>query len=443
MTQTMASVATPGGTLAPARGGGLGRVPVRRAIERIGYALFALTVAGIGLAFVEPSPYDIVAIPTILLWLVLGLRIPRSALLFFGLLLVYLVSLFIALIPHLHDSVSVIWTALSTYLMVTSIFFVMFFSEEAHRRVELALKAFLVSCVVAAVAGIMGYFDVLNTSEIFTRWGRASGTFKDPNVLGSFLILGVLYLSRDLLTGEGRRPVLRFLILAVVMAGILLSFSRGAWGATVVALATLVGLTWITTRSGTIRRRIAALSLATALIGGVAMAGLLSLESVREMLTIRAQVTQDYDEGETGRFGNQLRAIPMLLDRPNGFGPLRFRAFFGFEPHNTYIGSFANGGWPAGLSFLALVLATTYVGFRLSLRPSPYQRQAQIVSAANFVLVLQAFQIDIDHWRHIYLIWGMIWGLEAARLKWLAEQRRLRINGARAGTAAAGAAAIA
>ena len=33
--------------------------------------------------------------------------------------------------------------------------------------------------------------------------------------LGSFLILGVLYLSRDLLTGEGRRPLLRFLVLVL------------------------------------------------------------------------------------------------------------------------------------------------------------------------------------------------------------------------------------
>jgi len=30
------------------------------------------------------------------------------------------------------------------------------------------------------------------------------------------------------------------------------------------------------------------------------------------------------DTGEPGRFGQHLRAIPALLDRPNGFGPLRY-----------------------------------------------------------------------------------------------------------------------
>ncbi|HEX2725903.1 MAG TPA: O-antigen ligase family protein [Beijerinckiaceae bacterium] len=435
MTQTTTSASAAEG-LASARSG-LGHVPVRRLLERIAYALFAVAIAGIGIAFTEPSPYDLAAVLTILLWLLLGLRFPRGALLFLGLLLIYQVSLFAALIPHLDDAVSVVWTALSAYLMITAIFFVMFFSEETDRRVELALRAFTVSCVVAAVAGIMGYFDILNTGALFTRFSRASGTFKDPNVLGSFLILGVLYLSRDLLTGEGRRPLLRFLVLAVLMAGIFLSFSRGSWAATALAVATLVGLAWVTVRAPAVRRRIAALSLGTALIGTVAMAGLLSVESVREMLTIRAQVTQDYDEGETGRFGNQLRAIPMLLEEPNGFGPLRFRIYFGFEPHNTYLGGFANGGWLAGLSFLGLVLATTYVGFRLALRPSPFQRHGQIVAAANFVLMLQAAQIDVDHWRHVFLIWGLVWGLEGARVKWLAAQRRLRIHGLQTGAAAA------
>jgi predicted metal-dependent enzyme (double-stranded beta helix superfamily) len=34
---------------------------------------------------------------------------------------------------------------------------------------------------------------------------------------------------------------------------------------------------------------------------------------------------------------------------------------------------------------------------------------------------LQAFQIDVDHWRHVYMLLGMVWGLEAARVTWLAS----------------------
>jgi hypothetical protein len=52
---------------------------------------------------------------------------------------------------------------------------------------------------------------------------------------------------------------------------------------------------------------------------------------------------------------------------------------------------------------------------------SPYRQLAQIVWPALFVILMQGFQIDIDHWRQIYLLFGATWGLEAARLKWLRQ----------------------
>ena len=50
--------------------------------------------------------------------------------------------------------------------------------------------AYTTGSLIAAFCGILGYFDVAGLGdEIFTHAGRASGTFKDPNVLGSYLIL--------------------------------------------------------------------------------------------------------------------------------------------------------------------------------------------------------------------------------------------------------------
>jgi hypothetical protein len=53
-----------------------------------------------------------------------------------------------------------------------------------------------------------------------------------------------------------------------------------------------------------------------------------------------------------------------------------------------------------------------------SRRSSRRWRSRQIVWPALFIFFLQALQIDIDHWRHVFLLFGMVWGLEAARLKW-------------------------
>ena len=405
---------------APAlRASGIGAVPVARALDAAASALLAVFVVLIGFDLTQPAPYDLLAGPVILLWLARGIRLPRSAFVLVALLLLLCLGVFLSLVPHLDRPDSVLWAVISLYLAITAMFFATVFSEDSERRVELALKAFLASCVATAAAGIMGYFDLFGTAAVFKAMGRAAGTFEDPNVFGSFLILGIVFVVRDLVTGAGRRLWLGFVLLPVLLAGVLLAFSRGSWIATLFAAVALLAMTFATARSARVRRRIVVVTIAASLIGAASIVGLVATDAVGEMIAVRAQAVQDYDSGETGRFGIQLRSIPLLVERPNGFGPLRYRTHFGAEPHNTYLNAFASGGWIGGFAFIGLMLTTTYVGLRLSLSPSPYQRHAQVFFATHLTFILQSFQIDIDHWRHVYLVWGALWGLEAARLRWL------------------------
>lgn len=389
---------------------------MRVVVEGVAKALLAAFIFFACFAFSETSPYDVVAIPTMLLWLMLGIRLHRGILPLVGLLLLYFAAITTALLPYVDEPVPLMWTIQLGYLIVTCLFFAMLFSDETHRRMELALRAYTASCVFSASLGILGYLGLIGNEDLFSKYGRASGTFQDPNVFGSFLTLGALYPMHALLTGTARRPFLCVLATLVVLAGIFLSFSRGSWGGTVVAVVVMVGALYATSRSRALRRRIVTLGLVTVGFGAVALAGLLSIDSVAQTFQTRAAVTQDYDEGETGRFGNQIRGMGMLLEEPFGFGPLRWRQIFNLEPHNSYIGSFANGGWVAGTVFIALVAATTFVGVRLMLRPSPYRAYAQIVFPALLMFFLQALQIDVEKWRHVYMMLGMIWALEAARL---------------------------
>lgn len=402
---------------APARVS-LGGVPVRVVAERVGYALLAQTIFFSCFTFLRPSPYDFVAVATILLWLGLGLRIHRAVLTILGLLVAYLLSLVFALLPYLDEALPVEWTFQSAYLIVTAVFFIMFFSDDTLARVRFGLNAYVASSLFAAGCGILSYFDALN-DVFFKMDGRASGVFEDPNLLGSFLILSALYNAHNLLTGRTRRVLASLAVTLVLCACIFLSFSRGSWAATIVGFGLMIFMTWQTARSREVRRRIARLSTFALVAVALLIGSLFTLDGVSERFTDRAQVTKDYDEGETGRFGNQIRGMQMLLDRPAGFGPLRWRQTFNLDPHNSYIGSFANGGWTGGFAFLGLVLVTTFVGFRLCFSPSPYQRYAQIVWPALFMFFLQAMQIDIEKWRHVYMMLGMIWGLEAARWAWL------------------------
>ena len=423
----MAHTAAPGGPVPSGLTDGIPLIiprgiPLLSAVQGLAKALFAAFIFFACFAFSETSPYDAVALPTILLWLCLGVRLHRGMVPLLALLLLYLTAIVLALLPYLNEDFPVTWTVQLIYLSVTCIFFAMFFADDTHARMELALKAYTVSCVFSAALGIVGYLQWLGIEDLFYKYDRASGTFQDPNVFGSFLTLGALYLMHGLLTGTARRPLAALVGLLIIVAGIFLSFSRGSWAGSVVAVLLMVGSVYAGSTSLRLRRRIVLLTVATLVLGTVAVIALLSVDHVRKMFEIRASLAQDYDQGETGRFGNQLRGLAMLLERPFGMGPMHWRLVFGLEPHNSYIGSFANGGWLGGAVFIGLVLTTGVVGFRLLARPSPVRAHAQIVWPALLMFFLQAFQIDIEKWRHVYMMLGMVWALEAARLRAVAPR---------------------
>lgn len=413
----------------PAQAAGVRHRPgLRVNYQKFVDAAFALFVALGAVVILEPSPYDLLFFIALPVWFVGGFSVNRSFFVLAAILFGYTMAGFAALIPHWDSYESYVFQYLSAYLSFTALFFALFFGNDAERRAELCFKAYALGAFVASLCAIAGYFDLGGLAEVFTRNGRAMGTFKDPNVYGSFTVLATVYLAQSLVLGRARWPVVASAVLLTLVAGVFLSFSRGSWGATAVATMLMAGSAYRTTRNQAIRRRIAVGAVLAIIAIALVLIVLLSIEETRALFLERASVTQDYDEGPTGRFGNQMRSIPMLLDRFFGFGPLLFRNIFGLEPHNSYIGAFANAGWIGGLSFILLVAITTYVGFGLIVRASPYREAAQVAFPALFVTFLQGFQIDIDHWRHFYLLLGAVWGLEAARQKWEAREAARRLS---------------
>lgn len=390
--------------------------------QKLVNASVAVFVASGAIAIIEPSPYDFVSLVAMPLWFFGGFSVQRSFVIFGFLLIVYTITGFLALIPYWNNELSSIYMYQSAYLTLTSLFFALFTANRTLDRVEVIVLGYTTGAIIASVCALIGYFDVGGHGELFSRWGRASGTFKDPNVFGSFIIMGALYLAQNLILARSRRVISTIVLLAIIAAGIFLSFSRGSWGAAIFSMGLMMGSAFFTTKDRWLKRRITVTAIVAIGLGVVVVLVLLSMEETREFFLKRASVTQDYDEGETGRFGNQLRSIPMLMERFGGFGPLQFRYVFGLEPHNSYIGAFANAGWIGGFLFILIVGVTTFIGFRLMFKTSPYQRHAQVVFPALLAFFLQAFQIDIDHWRHVLLMLGVVWGLEAGRQKW--EDRR-------------------
>jgi O-antigen ligase len=189
------------------------------------------------------------------------------------------------------------------------------------------------------------------------------------------------------------------------------------------ATALCVALGFLTARTNAVRVRIVLMCLLGLGLFAVLIVVALQFDAIRETFEVRASLNQEYDVGETGRFGNHLRAIPFMLDLPHGFGPTMFREYFPEDPHNTYLNAFSSYGWLGGVSYLALVACTMVVGWKLVFQRTPWQRQAIAIWSCFFFLMLQGVQIDTDHWRHFYLQLGLTWGLMLASLKYRTGQR--------------------
>jgi len=71
-------------------------------------------------------------------------------------------------------------------------------------------------------------------------------------------------------------------------------------------------------------------------------------------------------------------------------------------------------GWGGGLVMIAFIGITIWRGVSFLTRPSP-NRRLLIPLVATFVpLAGEAAIIDVDHWRHFFLVAGLIWGVTAA-----------------------------
>lgn len=378
------------------------------------FMLWLLAVSGF-FVFREPSPYEVVFLATAIVFVLTGARLTFA----FAPLLLCLVAFniggLVSLIPFLDEQKPVTFTAVTLYLSITSIFFASIMLERTEARLRGLKSGYVLAGLIASLAAIIGYFDVAGLGSILTRYGRAAGTFKDPNVYSTFIVPPAVFLVQDLLLGRGR-TLLRAAGLMVLMIGSLLAFSRGGWGNMAASLLLLALITFLTTPSVRLQARVLLVCALGVVAASALLVAVLSIDAVRVLFEQRASLSQAYDLGETGRFGHQLNSLPMLLTRPNGLGPLQFFHYFGEDPHNVYINAFASYGWLGGFAYFTLIATTLIAGVRTILTRSTLQPHAVAVFAPFLVVALQGLQIDTDHWRHAYLLMGLIWGLYGATM---------------------------
>ena len=377
------------------------------------YALLALTILVSPIAFIEPSPYEGMVFVLAVVAFAFGLPFERRIVALLALLTVWAASGFVSLLPAFSDGDAVRYYAISVYLMITTIVFACLFAENTMARLSTLAYAYILAAAGVSLIATAAYFGVIPNSAAFLVNGRATGTFKDPNVFAPFLILPLLLLiERMIYRGFG---LMRVAATLIILVGLFLSFSRGAWGHFVFSATVMVGLLFLTDRRPRFRRRVVFTTAAAAAGVVVLLAVALSISSVRDMFEIRAEVLQSYDTGErTSRFSRQLDAVEVVLEEPNGLGPMQFGLRFGQDVHNVYLNALVAYGWVGGIAYLLIVVMTLARGLAAIRRQSPW-RAYLIAAYATFVgLTLEGLIVDTDHWRHFFLLVGLIWGVSAA-----------------------------
>jgi hypothetical protein len=384
--------------------------------ERILLLTLFVTVLTSSVAFVEPSPHDLLMGALALACVVAGVRFRRILVVPLLLLLIWNLAGMLAVIPVSGQEKTIQYAGTSLYLAVATMVFACLFSDRTMPRLAAMRIAYTLSAVAAAIAGISGYFGLFPGAEqLFAPLGRALGLFKDPNVFGPFLIWPTLFIIARMLTR--RIGLVDLAVSGLLLFALLLSFSRGAWFHFAVSAAVLVVLAFLTAPLPNIRLRILGLSALSLLALAAILAILLSFDSIGEMFRERAQLIQSYDVGEGGRFRLQELALASVLNFPNGMGPFEFARVHGLQQHNVYLQAFLVYGWTGAMAYLLLLVSTLWVGFRSSLVRAPWQAYAITAFAVFVGEVAEGFVIDTDHWRHFFLLLGMIWGLAAATFR--------------------------
>ncbi|WP_370853032.1 O-antigen ligase family protein [Pararhizobium haloflavum] len=388
-----------------------------------------------GFVIDEPAPYELFLVGLIGLWALFGLRISRTVAPLLILLIVFNIGGLIALTRMNDLEGAPLYIAVSVFLALTSVFFAAII-EDDERRLRLIFGAYIAAALVTAMLGILGYFGAIPGGERFTLYDRARGAFGDPNVFGPYLILPSLILMHGILNGRLAVAPFRLLALLILSFGIFLSFSRAAWGATALSMMLLVFVMLVSQRSGIFRLRVLVMALIGLLVLIAALIFALQFDAVSELFTVRAQLVQDYDGARFGRFERHKLGFLLAMEKPLGIGPLAFGPIYGEDTHNIWLKALLDYGWLGFVAYLALIVWTLVLGFRYLLRErswQPYLMTAYIVFVAH---VIVGTVIDTDHWRHFYLILGVLWGCFALERRHQREAQLVRRRPSIMGTSA-------
>jgi len=370
--------------------------------------VFLTAILAMNFTLFRPSPVDLLYVLAFLITLVHialqeRIEVSRRALVLSLLAAAWLGASVIASLPHLGEEGVVFELVSKTFAIAIGVIGA-FVSMSWHRRhFETFMKVYIVSAIIGSLLGTAGF---LTQHPILTWDGRAKGLIDDPNMYGTFLIPAAVFCAYYL--PRTRHKLVVTAAMGIIMLGILLSFSRIA---VVGAMVCLFAYVAFQNRRSPRRLLLIAGSIVAVALLLLGIASVTSAEFTAKLLD-RLTFAKSYDLGEEGRYSRYLLVIPMIIQDPVGVGVLQLEKIFPEPIHNVWLSSFVNYGWMGGLAWLSLVTGSVFVAIR------NYRQTRNEISLALLAsvvgIILGASLHEGEHWRQMWLMFGLIWGFSCS-----------------------------
>jgi hypothetical protein len=362
---------------------------------------------------IEPAPVDLLVVLLGCAALVLGRmsfrRVHEIPLIC---LLVFIVANLFSALNATDGQRALFYVSVTIYLAISMMLFIGVINRYREHAVEAIMHGYAFAALFSTLLAVPSFFELIPFQETLLLSGRAKGLFKDPNVMGPFLVPVCLYALAKIESQLATLAKWRWIaVFTVATTGVLFSFSRACWLNFLCAVLAYAGLGFLSEpslqeRMKWIKRTVLVACLGVAVVGVAMMT-----ETVSGMMRMRmgdSRGLQDYDRI---RFETQRIALETARQNVAGLGPGQSEDAFHYATHSSYIRVLVENGVLGFVSFCALALLSLFNALRgVWQQESPYWRSYSRVTAACLLgLLLNSFVIDTFHWRHTWLLLSFAW----------------------------------
>lgn len=377
--------------------------------------LLWLAVATSSVVFVEPALYDILVIALACGLFSMGLSVPRSLGPATLLLALFLIGNLAGALSSGFSPAGFRSLSIRIYMVLAWLLFACLIAHNPRYFIRTIWSGYIIAAGIAVCWGIGQYYGLIS-GEFAGPAHRATGGFKDANVFAPFLVPVALLAVAHLFRARGVTLALTFGWFLLLVLGILLAFSRGAWLNFLASCGFLSTLLIVGTSSYRQKLSFALMLIVLGFAGFGALFWTVNYTAAGELFAERTTLVQAYDVAAGGRFAAQISALEAIGRTPFGIGPAMSDAVVGLAPHNVYLHVTLEAGWLGGLSIYAFLLLGLWRGIRqLRATDGELKIHLLVVLASVLGVLLQSFFIDSTHWRHLWLLLAMLWGLTAAQ----------------------------